>query len=905
MAFMKNRILLLLMLATPIFGKASHIVGGEFELIRIQGFEYKLNLVLYFDQINGLPGAKDLSASVRIFRMSDNARMMDVFLPLILESNVDYTQPSCSHGELITRRLLYSANITLSPNVFNHPQGYYVAWERCCRNYNISNIFSLDPATSSTGWAGQTFYLEFPAVVKDGQPFIDSTPRLFPPLNDFGCPHRPYYTDFGGIDDDGDSLVYSLVNPLNTLTQIALPVGGTHPRPYPDVTWRPPYSLTNILNGTPDLRVSHDGFLTVTPNTQGLFVFAVKVEEYRDHVKIGETRRDFQMLVVDACPVAQPPQILGKKLSDASFIYDNSMNVFFDRSVTDGQRCINVRISDPDSESIDDNFQERIKIKAFAMNFKKDLSGILPTVFEATLMNGSTADFTICFPACPFFVGGTPVIGIIAMDDACSLPLTDTLKISLLVEPPPNTQPRFTSANPVTSTLSEGAQQAWPWAVVDDDGDPLIVSVLTNGFLLATAGMQFDILNQVAGSADGQLKWDAYCDIYDFTHRTAFQVTVQVEDQDQCLIAKPAKALYNLNVILPGNADPVIDTDLTPSTSERSVKGLTRHINESLAFTVTGKDVVDNDFLVLSSVGQGFSFQEDSISVTPLPASGNGTVSSSFLWTLNCNTIDLSKKDTFGFQFIVVDDKNKCRLYKADTVDVEVKILPPVNHAPMLNVANNNSSATELANGDISIILGSTVDLMLSGKDTDVVPKKDKLRLELVTAEGNVAPAGYTFQPVQGTSPLQSAFAWTPDCRIFKDGVFENEYTFMFRLSDDHCLTKKADSLTIRLKVKDVNGSHGKFLPPNFVSPNGDQKNDYYAMEMLIPETGELQNILPNDNCDSRFEYVHILNRWGKEVFRSSDRNFRWYPDGESSGVYFYSIKFSKKEYSGSLTVRY
>ncbi len=888
----------------PFLGKASHIVGGEFELIHLQGFEYRLNLVLYFDVLNGLAGAKDANAVARIWRMADNAAMGSVLLPLTDESDVNYTQPSCSNGELVTRRLFYSAVVTLPPERYDHPGGYYISWERCCRNYNISNIFSVDPQTSNFGFAGQTFYLEFPPVVKDGQPFVDSTPRLFPPLNDYACPNRPYYTDFGGVDDDGDSLVYSLTTPLST--RAAFPLPGPGPRPYPLVTWRAPYSLTNILNGAPDLRISTDGFLTVTPTNQGLFVFAVKVEEYRDHVKIGETRRDFQMLVVDACPIAVPPQIMGKKLTDVSYTYNNTMDVFFDGSVADGDRCIKVRVSDPDSESIQDNFQERVKIKAIPLNFKKDLSGILPEITEATLDRGSTVEFTICFPRCPYLFGGTPVIGIVAMDDACSLPLSDTLKISVGVEAPPNTKPRFTSTNPVTATLNEGDQQAWPFAVVDDDGDPLIVSVLTSGFTLPSAGMQFTTFNQTAGAADGQLKWDAYCDIYDFTKRTAFQVTIQVEDQDLCQIPNPAKALHNLNVILPGNADPIIDSDLTGNPAERKVN-LTRRINESLAFTITGKDVIDNDRLILSSQGLGFVPTDVGVALTPTPATGTGTVSTAFQWDIACNSIDLSVEEQreLDFQFIVVDNANKCRVYKADTLNVVVTVLRPLNKAPVLSLTNNNSEATQLSNGVLSVTMGARIDLLLSGTDGDAVPVKDNLTLGLTKAEGNVPPSGFVFEPVDGISPVSSAFTWTPNCSIFRRGLFENEYTLTFHLADDHCLTEKKDSVVVIIRVKDVDGSDANFQPPNFVSPNGDNKNDYYAMESLVPETGEIESILPNDNCDSRFEYVRIYNRWGKEVFRSTARDFRWFPDETATGVYYYSIKFTKKDYRGSLTVRY
>ncbi len=895
-----------MLVATPFLGRASHIVGGEFELIHLKDFQYRLNMVLYFDVINGAPGANDPFVDVRIFRKSDNVAMMDIRLLRVSETNVDYTQPSCSHGELITSRKLYTADITLAADRFDNAGGYYIAYERCCRNYTISNIFSDDPTRGGVNYAGQTFYLEFPPVVKDGQPFVDSTPQLFPPLNDFGCPRRPYYTDFGGTDADNDSLVYSLVTPLNTKSADALPPGGfPRPRPYPNVNWRAPYSLTNILNGHPDLRISHDGFLTVSPSLQGLFAFAVKVEEYRNHIKIGETRRDFQMLVVDACPVAQPPQILGKKLTDASYTYDNSMNISFTNSVTDGQRCIQVQVSDPDSQSPDDNFQEKIRIKAIALNFKKELSGILPTITNATLTNGSTAEFTICFPACPYFLGGAVQIGIVAMDDACSLPLTDTLKVNLTIEPPVNHKPYFTSTNPVTATLTEGTQQAWPWQVADDDNDPLMISVITSGFILKDAGMAFNTFNQQNGSANGELKWDAFCNIYDFTKRTAFQVKVQVEDQDKCLLTDPAKATYNLNVILPGNASPTIDTDLTPAVRERHVMGITRRLTESMSFKVTGKDLTDNDYLVLSAKGTDFNLADYGIVIDASSAKANGLVNSTFQWNIKCASIDLKKKDTFDFQFIVVDNANKCRFYKADTVDVEMTILPPLNQAPRITVTNKNTATTTLYNNALSTVLGPPIELLITGTDADLLPEKDNLILDLIKADGNVEPKGYAFVSVAGKSPVQTTFTWQPDCSIYEEGVYENDYTLTFRVQDDHCLTAKRDSVTIKLKIKDVDGSDAQFLPPNFFSPNGDNINDFFAMESKDPVTGEVKNILPNDNCFSQFEAVRIYNRWGNPVFQSSDRNFKWYGTGESAGVYFYFIKYSKKEYRGSLSLRY
>ena len=174
--------LLLILLFLPAFPvAASHIVGGEFEIIHISDDRYRINLVLYFDELNGNLGARDPNVEARIFRKRDNALMMDVFLPFASQAPVSYTQPACSNGEIVTSRIVYSGVVTLSPRQFADAQGYYLAWERCCRNYSITNIYSNDPLSSGQ-YAGQTFYLEFPPVAKDGRPFINSSPRLFPLL---------------------------------------------------------------------------------------------------------------------------------------------------------------------------------------------------------------------------------------------------------------------------------------------------------------------------------------------------------------------------------------------------------------------------------------------------------------------------------------------------------------------------------------------------------------------------------------------------------------------------------------------------------------------------------------------------------------------------------------------------
>lgn len=909
---------LLLLICFPLL--ATHIVGGEFELLYISPNKYRLNMILYFDTKNGNPNAKDPNAVVTIFRKRDNARLMDVTLDLVSETKVSYAQPACSDGTIETAKILYTKDIILSDQNFSDSQGYYISWQRCCRNYSILNIYSpqppSSPTTDGTRYAGQTFYLEFPAITKDNKPFIDSTPKLFPPLSDYACPFRPYYVDFGGKDVDGDSLVYTMVAPLNTKISSG-PGGGAIPissAPYPDVIWfRPPippnYSLTNIIGGLPDLRISNDGLLTCTPTRQGLFVFAVRCDEYRAGIKIGEVRRDFQLFVVANCPKADPPVIVGKKSSDATFPLPsaNSLSVSFDNTVTDADRFIEVKVSDKDSfkPTSPDFFKENIKLKVVPLNFKKKPTDTWFAEESTVLTNGadSIKIFKISFPQCPY-INGPYQVGIVVYDDACTLPLTDTLRVTVNIEPPLNHRAKFTTPKLTTVQIIEGDQPApWSFQATDADLDDLVVSVVTDGFALNSFGMVVNFTQQ-KGLVNGTLSWDPRCNIYDFTKRTAFTIKILVDDKDLCNFGDPDTAVYKLSIRLPGNSDPIIDSDLTPDPAERKVH-VERKVYESLSFKVTGKDLVDNDFLMLSDKAVEFT-ASDFPAFFP-PVSGSGLISSNFLWNIGCEKLDLKKKDTYTFQFIVVDNANKCRFFKADTLDVEVKILPPDNSKPQLFVLS--PSQQNISNSSVNYLLGQSIEFTLLGTDGDLLTQKDNLSLSLSGASGNVAPTGFTFQSVSGKSPVQSVFSWNPDCSIFKNHVYENNYEFKFRLVDDRCLNAKGDTIKVNIKIKDVDGSGGKFLMPNVFTPNGDSHNDFFALEGIEGNSGGVAYddivSLPKDNCTDHFESIKIFNRWGDLIFESTDRKFRWYAPNTAAGVYFYRVKFANREFRSPLSVRY
>lgn len=150
---------------------------------------------------------------------------------------------------------------------------------------------------------------------------------------------------------------------------------------------------------------------------------------------------------------------------------------------------------------------------------------------------------------------------------------------------------------------------------------------------------------------------------------------------------------------------------------------------------------------------------------------------------------------------------------------------------------------------------------------------------------------------------MSSALTWNPTCEIFEHPDYDNDYKFVFEVADSRCFNKiEKDLITVEMNIKDVEKEDEDFLPPNFISPNGDGLNEYFAM-IKVNDNGEVVSILPKDNCEGTFVNITIFNRWGSQVYESSNRDFKWNASDVSSGVYFYNLKFSNTEYRGTISV--
>lgn len=278
--------------------KATHIVGGDITYTYLGSNNYRINLNLFIDCINGSPQAisGDEFAIIGVF--DNTGILVDKLVikrnPPVRFQKLNYNCVTTAPNQCVDY-YVYSQVVNLP----NSPGGYTLAFQRCCRNNSILNL--IDP-----GGTGATYWTKIPDVSTFGRnssPVFDAVPP------NFLCTNAPFSFLHSATDPDGDSLVYELYQPYDGGDDNTSVPGG-HPLsprpdpplgpPYNNIQWINPYGTNDMMKGSPILTMDpKTGQLYVVPNTVGQFVVGFKVKEYRNGVLIGETLRDFQFNVLN------------------------------------------------------------------------------------------------------------------------------------------------------------------------------------------------------------------------------------------------------------------------------------------------------------------------------------------------------------------------------------------------------------------------------------------------------------------------------------------------------------------------------------------------------------------------------------------------------------------------------
>lgn len=293
---MKSRLLLFFLCCCLFLSSmASHIIGGGFSLRWKQGAGYELHLQALRDCRNGV-ALFDNEIYVGMFDRANNHLVATFLLQLDSVRNSPVDSASCFHtpAGMCIEVGHYTKLIQLPDTLYGSDSGYYFSWERCCRNSMIANV--LDPQSS-----GITFYLAVPSLKQ----VHNSTPQWSSTPNRVLCKDKLFTQNFQLTDPDGDSLHYSLVRPLKGTLDPTMPLSNDpHGGPYAGIQWAAGFDDTLMIAGYPPLRIDAiTGTVTVIPDSEALYAFAIRAEEFRQGRKLGETRIELQFMVASAPPV--------------------------------------------------------------------------------------------------------------------------------------------------------------------------------------------------------------------------------------------------------------------------------------------------------------------------------------------------------------------------------------------------------------------------------------------------------------------------------------------------------------------------------------------------------------------------------------------------------------------------
>ncbi len=294
--------------------KATHIVGGEFDVKWLHDTTFQITLHFYRD-CSGVYFDTP-TVAVGIYDLVTNANIGCLTVPIIDTLTLKLGDKCYTPPNLCVQLGTYQTNYAFPTN----PHGYYITYSRCCRNGIITNIVA-------PGSAGETWYAEIPdpALHNSTPTFVGKYPKSY------FCVNNPNIDSLTCTDPDGDSLVYRLVTPLTGHTSAGNPLSFCpDPGPYPLITWNPPYDFTNMIGGSPAMAIDiHSGVLTTTPPNLGVFLFGVVVEEWTrgaNPKKLGEVRRDIQYQVL-ACTGASVPAFLSPTTKDTTVKAGDTLNL--------------------------------------------------------------------------------------------------------------------------------------------------------------------------------------------------------------------------------------------------------------------------------------------------------------------------------------------------------------------------------------------------------------------------------------------------------------------------------------------------------------------------------------------------------------------------------------------------
>ena len=283
---------------------ARHITGGEifYEYLgpgaTAGTSQYKITLRLFRDCFSS--GAQlDPTVNIGIFDKGSNASVGGSPFSVTLD-HVQQIQKGGNIACIINPPQVcyqvgfYYLTITLP----NNSAGYWVAFQRCCRVDNITNLsVAIGVGASYVGSIAGSNTLGSMSTNHN------SSPQFYLRDTALVCQNRNFTLDFSASDPDGDILTYEFCDAYSGGTEGNPVVANPPPPPYNVVPYAGGYSASTPMGAAVSINPT-TGIISGIAPAAGSFVVTVCVNEWRNGVIINTHRKDFILKVADCDFVA-------------------------------------------------------------------------------------------------------------------------------------------------------------------------------------------------------------------------------------------------------------------------------------------------------------------------------------------------------------------------------------------------------------------------------------------------------------------------------------------------------------------------------------------------------------------------------------------------------------------------
>jgi len=288
--------------AVPSF--ARHITGGEifYEYLgpgaTAGTSQYKITLRLFRDCFSS--GAQlDQTVNIGIFDKGSGAAVSGSPFSVTLD-HIQQIQKGGNIACIINPpQVCYQVGFYyLIRDLPNNSAGYWVAFQRCCRVDNITNLsVAIGVGASYVGSIAGS------STLGNMTSNHNSSPQFYLRDTALVCQNRNFTLDFSASDPDGDILTYGFCEAYSGGTEGNPVVANPPPPPYNVVPYASGYSASTPMGAGVSINPT-TGIISGIAPAAGSFVVTVCINEWRNGIIINTHRKDFILKVADCDFVA-------------------------------------------------------------------------------------------------------------------------------------------------------------------------------------------------------------------------------------------------------------------------------------------------------------------------------------------------------------------------------------------------------------------------------------------------------------------------------------------------------------------------------------------------------------------------------------------------------------------------